>query len=316
MRPDYTLSFWPQGIMESEAERQELIVHIHFDAKYKVANLAELLKEGNQEEELDKEKTRNRKGIYKNADLLKMHAYKDAIRRTGGAYVLYPGETSVIQKGFHEIIPGLGAFPVRPSKSNSGIGDLKAFILEVIEHFINRASQREKMAYKVYDIHKKKNSNELKEALPELVGENRALIPDDTHVLVAFYKKQHLDWIIKSGLYNARANNNRGSLRLGPGEAGAKYLLLHSENETITSKLLKITETGPRVFSKQTLIDKRYPSTPSQEYYLVYKVEQIEEKEFLNRSWDITKLGVYRQGRGSALPFSITLTQLMNAVVG
>lgn len=139
MRPDYTLSFWPHGIRESEAERQELIVHIHFDAKYKVANLAELIKAGNQEEELDEEKTRNRKGIYKNADLLKMHAYKDAIRRTGGAYVLYPGETSIVQKGFHEIIPGLGAFPVRPSKLNSGIGDLKAFILEVIEHFINRA---------------------------------------------------------------------------------------------------------------------------------------------------------------------------------
>ncbi|WZL88753.1 DUF2357 domain-containing protein [Salinimicrobium sp. 3283s] len=313
MRPDYTLSFWPQGIIEAEAEKQELIVHVHFDAKYKIANLAELLKEEDQEDELDEEKTRNRKGIYKNADLIKMHAYKDAIRRTGGAYVLYPGETSVVASGFHEIIPGLGAFPVRPSKSNSGIGDLKAFILEVIEHFINRASQREKMAYKVYEIHKKK-PNELKEALPETVGENRNLIPDDTHVLVAFYKKQNWDWIIKSGLYNARANNNRGSLRLGLGEAGAKYLLLHSEKETVTNQLFKIIETGPRVFSKQTLIDKGYPSTPSQEYYLVYKVKQVKEKEFLNQSWDIAKLEGYRQGRGSALPFSVTLTELMNAV--
>lgn len=170
------------------------------------------------------------------------------------------------------------------------------------------------MAFKVYDIHKNKNSNELKEPLPELVGENRALIPDETHVLVAFYKKQNWDWIIKSGLYNARAENNRGSLRLGPGEAGAKYLLLHSENEIISSKLLKIKEVGPRVFSKQTLIEKAYPSTPSQEYYLVYQVEQVEEKEFLNRSWDISKLSGYKQGRGSALPFSVTLTDLMNVV--
>ncbi len=314
MRPDYTLSFWPYGVTEGEAEKQELIVHIHFDAKYKVANLAELLKESNQEAELNEEKTRNRKGIYKNADLLKMHAYKDAIRRTGGAYVLYPGESSVIQKGFHEIIPGLGAFPVRPSKLDNGIGDLKAFILEVIEHFINRASQREKLAYKVYNIHKNNNPNELKEALPELLGENRALIPDDTFILVAYYKKQNWDWIIKKGLYNARANDNRGSLRLGPGEAGAKYLLLHSENEVVTNKLLKVTETGPRVFSKQTLIDKGYPSTPSQEYYLVYKVEQVKELEFLNHSWDITKLKDYRHGRGSALPFSVTLTELMKAI--
>ena len=36
LRPDYTLSFWPVGIDEEEAEKQELIVHVHFDAKYKV----------------------------------------------------------------------------------------------------------------------------------------------------------------------------------------------------------------------------------------------------------------------------------------
>ena len=45
--------------------------------------------------------------------------------RTGGAYVLYPGATSEQLKGFHEIIPGLGAFCVRPSKSDDGTEDLK-----------------------------------------------------------------------------------------------------------------------------------------------------------------------------------------------
>src|SRR6056297_592624 len=122
LRPDYTLSFWPLGISEKEAEEQELIVHVHFDAKYKIANLADFLDQ-NYDNDLDEEKTENRKGIYKNADLLKMHAYKDAIRRTGGAYVLYPGDKAINQKGFHEIIPGLGAFPVKPSKTDSGIGE-------------------------------------------------------------------------------------------------------------------------------------------------------------------------------------------------
>ncbi len=315
MRPDYTLSFWPFGVTEDYAEKQELIVHIHFDAKYKIGNLTEILNKDYQEADLNDEKIQNRNGIFNKADLLKMHAYKDAIRRTGGAYVLYPGTASVIRKGFHEIIPGLGAFPVRPSKLESGIGDLKAFIIEVIDHFINRASQREKMAYKIYDIHKNSKPGNLNAALPELIGKNRALIPDDIFVLVAYYKKQHLNWILHSGLYNTRANNSRGSLRLGPGEAGAKYLLLHSEKETVTKKLLKITESGPRVFSKQTLVNKGYPSLPSQEYYLVYKIEQIKDSEFLNYSWDITKLEGFKQGRGSALPFSVTLTQLMQAVV-
>ena len=316
LRPDYTLSFWPFGISEKAAEKQELIIHVHFDAKYKIANLTDFI-EQNTTKDLDEEKTENKKGIYKNADLIKMHAYKDAIRRTGGAYVLYPGDKSLNRKGFHEIIPGLGAFPVRPSKNDSGIGELKAFILEIIEHFVNRASQREKIAFRTYDVYKNQpnKENEVNEALPEPYGENRNLIPDDTFVLVGFYKTENLDWIIKSGLYNARADSKRGSLRLGPGEAGAKYLLLHSNGETKTNLLLKITEAGPRVFSKKTLIDKGYPSVPSQEYYLVYKVEEITDFELQNQKWDITKLDKHKQGRGSALPFSVTLTELMNVKV-
>ncbi len=316
LRPDYTLSFWPFGISEKEAEKQELIVHVHFDAKYKIANLTDFI-EQNISKDLDEEKTENKKGIYKNADLIKMHAYKDAIRRTGGAYVLYPGDKSINQKGFHEIIPGLGAFPVRPSKNDSGIGELKAFILEIIEHFVNRASQREKIAFRTYDVYKNEPNTEniVKEALPETYGVNRNLIPDDTFVLVGFYKTENLHWILESGLYNARADSKRGSLRLGPGEAGAKYLLLHSNGETKTSRLLKITEIGPRVFSKKTLIDKEYPSEPSQEYYLVYKVEEITDVELQNQKWDITKLDKHKQGRGSALPFSVTMTDLMKVKV-
>jgi predicted component of viral defense system (DUF524 family) len=316
LRPDYTLSFWPFGISEKAAEKQELIIHVHFDAKYKIANLTDFI-EQNTTKDLDEEKTENKKGIYKNADLIKMHAYKDAIRRTGGAYVLYPGDKSLNRKGFHEIIPGLGAFPVRPSKNDSGIGELKDFILEIIEHFVNRASQREKIAFRTYDVYKNQphKENEVNEALPEPYGENRNLIPDDTFVLVGFYKTKNLDWIIKSGLYNARADSKRGSLRLGPGEAGAKYLLLHSSGETKTSRLLKITEIGPRVFSKKTLIDKGYPSEPSQDYYLVYKVEEISDVELQNQKWDITKLDKHKQGRGSALPFSVSMTELMKVKV-
>ena len=316
MRPDYTLSLWPDGTSEKEAEEQELIVHIHFDAKYKVANLSDLLND-ELAEDIDSEKKDNRKGIYKNADLLKMHAYKDAIRRTGGAYVLYPGYTSVRKKGFHELIPGLGAFPVRPSKKNNGMSELKDFIFKVIQHFINRASQRERIAYRRYDVYKNKpqEDDEVNESLPETLGHNRNLIPDDTSILVGFCEKDKLNWITKNGLYNARADSKRGSLRLGPGEAGAKYLLLHIRGETKTNRLFKITETGPRVFSKQTLIDRGYPTEPKRGYYLVYRISKEVEQELANHTWDITKLDDYKPGRGSALPFSVTLAELMKTKV-
>lgn len=316
MRPDYTLSIWPAAINEIQAEKEELIVHIHFDAKYKVENFGDFLQQQSDEQFLD-EKIENRKGIYKNADLLKMHAYKDAIRRTGGAYVLYPGNEETIQRGFHEIVPGLGAFPVRPSKTDSGITKLKAFITDVIEHFVNRASQRERLAFRTYDIFKDKPDNEniLLESLPEASGDNRALLPSEVTVLVGYYKKEQFDWIVKSGLYNARAEDDRGSLRLGPDETGAKYLLLHGEKELQSGKLFKIVETGPRVFSKSTLLKNKYPTVPSQEYYLVYKVSQFIEKEFENRKWDISKLDEYRNGRASVLPFAVTLAQLLKAEV-
>lgn len=316
LRPDYTLSIWPTGIKEEQAEKEELIVHIHFDAKYKVENFADFLNQQS-DDELLKEKSENRKGIYKNADLLKMHAYKDAIRRTGGAYVLYPGIEKTIRRGFHEIVPGLGAFPVRPSKIDSGTTEIKAFITDVISHFINRASQRERLAFRTYDIFKDKPANEdiLHENLPEAFGVNRMLLPSEVTVLVGYYKNEQFDWIVKSGLYNARAEDDRGSLRLGPGETGAKYLLLHGEKELQSGKLFKIVETGPRVFSKSTLLKNKYPTVPSQEYYLVYKVSQFIEKEFENRKWDISKLEKYRDGRASVLPFAVTLSQLLKAEI-
>jgi predicted component of viral defense system (DUF524 family) len=312
LRPDYTLSFWPFGISEQEAEKQELIVHVHFDAKYKIANLNDIF-EQNIDNELDIEKIKNRKGIYKNADLLKMHAYKDAIRRTGGAYVLYPGDKSLNRKGFHEIIPGLGAFPVKPSKTGSGIGELKAFILEIIEHFLNRASQREKIAFRTFDIYKNppEYGNEVKETLPESYNDNRDLIPDNTFVLVGYYNSQEqYKWIKQSGLYNFRMGSGTGSLILDKETVSSKYLLLHTIGDTESGDLWKIVRRGPKVFSKEDLIKKGYPS-PSKDNYLVIQIEQVTDKEFKNVTWNFKNLRNYSTGRASAFPFTTSLTELM-----
>lgn len=312
LRPDYTLSFWPSGIKESEAEKQELIVHVHFDAKYKIANLKDFL-EQNVENDLNEEKVENRKGIYKNADLLKMHAYKDAIRRTGGAYVLYPGDKSINQKGFHEIIPGLGAFPVKPSKSDSGIGELKAFILEIIDHFINRASQREKIGFQTFDIYKNppKSDNEVREPLPETYGTNRDLIPDDTYVLVGFYNsEEQYEWIKRNRMYNFRMGSGTGSLVLDKETVSSKYLLLHTTADKASGDLWKIVSRGPRVFSKVDLIRKGYPS-PSQDNYLVIQLEPVTDPEFEYVSWNFRNLKNYSTGRASAFPFTTNLTELM-----
>ena len=312
MRPDYTLSFWPYGITDEEAEIQELIVHIHFDAKYKIANLTDLLSKTSNID-ADAEKEDNRKGIYKNADLLKMHAYKDAIRRTGGAYVLYPGDSSIKKKGFHEIIPGLGAFPVCPSKRDDGIGELKAFILEVIEHFINRASQREKLAFRTFDIYKNPPDadNEVREFLPETYNANRSLIPDNTFVLIGYYNSpEQYDWILKNKLYNFRMGSKTGSLILDKETISAEFLLLHTSGDSNSGDLWRIISRGPRVFSKDDLVKKGYPS-PSQDNYLVFRLESVTDLEFDKVKWDFRKLSNYSKGRASAFPFTTSLSELM-----
>lgn len=315
LRPDYTLSFWPFGISDLEAEHQELIVHIHFDAKYKIANLSEIINE-HDDEDLNEEKIEQRKGVYKNADLLKMHAYKDAIRRTGGAYVLYPGSDELKRKGFHEIIPGLGAFPVRPSKTDSGIGHLKSFILEIINHFVNRTSQREKIAYRAFDIYKNppSSSDEVREILPENFGENRDLMADETFVLVGFYNsnEQH-EWIKKSKLYNFRMGSGKGSLILDKETVSPKYLLLHTKGDKSSNDLWKIVSRGPKVFSKYNMKKIGYPKDidEMQENYLIIELEEVSEKEFKNITWNFRELKNYSSKRSSAYPFTASVSELM-----
>ncbi|QCE41562.1 DUF2357 domain-containing protein [Psychroserpens sp. NJDZ02] len=314
LRPDYTLSIWPTKLKETEAEAKDQIVHIHFDAKYKIANINQILGTETNEESLNNEKKENLKGIYKNADLLKMHAYKDAIRRTSGAYVLYPGETNKPIRGFHEVLPGLGAFPIKPSENENETIYLENFIKEVLNHFLNSASQRENIAHKSYTIYKNDKPNEVSEPIPEYLDTDKRqkLIPDDTNVLVGFYNNQNqYNWISKKGLYNFRMGSGNGSLVLDKETVSAKYLLLHTHKDKSSGNLWKIVSKGPKVFSKANLIKKGY-ANPSQDYYLIIELEKVDLTEFGNNKWDFRKLENYNSGNASAKPFTTTITELMN----
>nr|WP_321230546.1 DUF2357 domain-containing protein [uncultured Psychroserpens sp.] len=310
MYPDYTLSFWPEGISEETAEAEELIVHIHFDAKYKVNYSGKFEDSRTDEEEAE------RKGDYKNVDLFKMHAYKDAIRRTGGAYILYPGNNNEdIKRGFHEIIPGLGAFALRPSETNNGSEALNSFIDKIISHLLNRASQRENIAHKSYTIHKNDKPNKISEPIPEYFN-GKKLIPDDAYVLVGFYNSEiQYDWISKKEMYNFRMGSGNGSLVLDKATVSAKYLLLHTHGEQSSGDLWKIVSKGPKVYSRLNLEKKGYPkATKASDYerhYLIIMLEKVNLSEFGNNNWDFRKLKNYNSGNASAKPFTTTLTELI-----
>ncbi len=333
LRPDYTLSIWPEYIgSEKEAEEKELITHIHFDAKYKVKNFYELItkSEGAElsikenEDLIKEEEDEIVKGTFKNQDLLKMHAYKDAIRRTAGAYVLYPGEgEDKPLRGFHELIPGLGAFVIKPNKNESDNEYLKKFILKVIDNFMDRASQRENTAFKIYDIHKNpkvdylddgETPNILNEPFPEYITEKK-LIPDETFVLIGYYKnKEHLNWILKTNFYNFRTGKGKGSLPLGFKEVSACYIVLHGLGETQTNKIFKLKDNGPKIWSKENLQKEGYPTIPNGDLYIMYEIEKESSNEFNNAKFDIRRLPNFASFRDSPKPISVTISELMGVI--
>ena len=321
LRPDYTLSVWPAMLIEEEAEKQELIVHIHFDAKYKVTQFQ--IQTSTDNDLIEQEENNERKGIYKNADLLKMHAYKDAIRRSGGAYVLYPGTEKKEIRGFHEIIPGLGAFSINPTSHNNDISELSKFIDLVIDHLLDRASQRENISHKTHQIYQfdKEDDNILHEPIPEYLN-GKKLIPDDTFVLVGYATtNERFNWYEENGKYIFRMDEEMGSLELNNEVVNAKYLLLRRSGEATASDLYEIKSRGPKVFSTLHLNKLNYPpSKKPKDYYLAIEIEKVTAPEFQNVSWDFKELEEYKKIQETiknpyskvGMPFTVSLTKLMN----
>lgn len=322
MRPDYTLSIWPGEISMEQAEREDLIVHIHFDAKYRVNKIdlgeEDSMSEDQLSEALLNEKKEQEEGIYKRADLLKMHAYKDAIRRTSGAYILYPGTIEHHLKGFHEIIPGLGAFCLTPSNCDEELLSLQIFLLKIIGHMHDRTSQRERMAYYTNMVYNTP-SKLVQEQMPEPAGENRDFLPDETWVVMGYVKNEkHLEWIRKTGLYNFRTGTQKGSLRLSRNLVSSRYLLLHAHGESI--EFVRLADEGPRVFRRSDLLRLGYPPSDDEEekkddIYIVYRLElERTEPEWAQYKWDINKV-TNKKGNMIAVPEPLKLSDLIKKAI-
>ena len=318
MRPDYTLSIWPGEISIDQAEREDLIVHIHFDAKYRVNKIDlgvdDSMNDEQMSEALLNEKKEQEEGIYKRADLLKMHAYKDAIRRTSGAYILYPGTVQRRLKGFHEIIPGLGAFCLTPSNYDEELITLQVFLLKIVEHMLDRTSQRERMSYYINNVYNTP-SKSVREEMPEPAGDNRDFLPDETWVVLGYVKNdKQLEWIRKTGLYNFRTGTQNGSIRLSRNLVSSRYLLLHAHGESI--QFVRLADEGPRVFRRSDLLRKGYPPSDNEEkkkddIYIVYRLEPNNtEPEWVQYHWQISEV-TDNKGNRSAVPEPVKLSDLM-----
>ncbi|MHB8692925.1 MAG: DUF2357 domain-containing protein [Solirubrobacteraceae bacterium] len=212
MRPDCSLRLRPGGL-GTDIAPDDLAVWLHFDAKYRVEFAAEqfALPDERDGEIAAEAEAVERLARSKREDLLKMHAYRDAIRRSAGAYVLYPGdEQRTPFMEHHEVLPGLGAFPLRPGGAGAvGAAALDRFLEDVVDHVADRATQHERSRFWRTVIHRVVPARSDRDRrLPEL-----SVPPSDAPVLCGYLRgRPHRRWVDSSGLYNVRAGDSRGSV--------------------------------------------------------------------------------------------------------
>ena len=262
LHPDYTLTFWPEDLTEAEAERQELLVHVHFDAKYRVEDIEGLFGPPD-EDDADEDDAKN-PGNYKRQDLLKMHAYRDAIKRSQGAYVLYPGRANaaVRLKGFHEILPGLGAFGVAPDENGvaQGLESLELFLDEVLAHLGNRTTAQERVSYHVAESYTLREEpvqyGSLRLQETDIFGtEYRALPPAEHMVLTAWFENEAQRKLAQAenGFAYVRLGRRSGSLHVHPNISKTRHVLLRTHGPSVAPGLLVLRESGFRIFTRTQL---------------------------------------------------------------
>jgi hypothetical protein len=277
VRPDCSLH-----ISTSDALGAYDDVWLHFDAKYRVHDVYEVF--GQVVGENDPEITRS---YALTDDLLKMHTYRDAIKRTAGSYVLYPGQAPDPPKSrfqrYHEILPGIGAFALRPTASGSTSIDtesvLQQFIQDVIEHVSTRGTGLERADYwtqRTYAV-------DADSVPPTSV---LAEPPADTLILIGFVKSQeHWAWIQETGLYNLRADDRPGRVDLSSRMFDARFLLLHGR-EGFLPRLVSLT-TEIYVRSADELVETGYPTPGGSRYVCVRLADWIDESGIrrLSNEW-------------------------------
>lgn len=296
MRPDYSLLISPA---DGEPATFEPVL-IHFDAKYRVDFVQEIFGAEDEEEASQATTSIERGGVLR-SDLLKMHAYRDAIRRTAGAYVLYPGgeseEIGLQYPEYHELLPGLGAFVLRPTETGnaSGAPALTGFISDVLDHVATRMTKHERGRYWLEDAYGESGSG----------GSVRVFAPTpDTSVLLGFVKsRKHWTWIRDRKTYNVRAEGRRGGVHAGTALLQSQFLLLYSPGIGEVA-LARVVSDASEV-SMNGMVAMGYPE-PNGNYWCV-QLQWIEQEDWTRgiSAWAIDSY-VTGLGLSTGVPVSVT----------
>lgn len=266
MRPDITLSFIPSDSLTYPSEP----THVHFDAKYRVQALEEIF--GAQSNALISEPSSEvHTSTVRRDDLLKMHAYRDAIRRTAGAYVLYPGTGDEPEnfREYHELLPGLGAFVLRPTQEGipSGAHAVRAFIDGVLDQAASRFSQHERSTFWQTEVYG-----------PERLTGWYDEPLSQASVLLGYVKSQeHWEWVRQTRTYNVRTPPRVGGVPRDAALLQSQLLLLYCP---VTGDLELFRIVGEaEIVSAEAMSRSGYPE-PQGSYWCV-QVSRLAHRNWL-----------------------------------
>ncbi len=240
-RPDYTLAIFPAVYKEAQAIRLGEVSFIHFDAKYRVTDITSLFgKENLDSDDFSEQKKAETVNTYNRGDLLKMHTYNDAIHKTIGSYVLYPGTSNKENefKVYDELLPGVGAFAIRPGdKENAGGETLKKFISDIIE-FKSKDSTRQ--------YRKEYFENMVIQSPSEKNAAKMAESSNIEYQMIGFIRNEYLSFLQKNGHIPTSLENfnNRDSFEFYfyfYAIKNGKVYTIHKE--TNKAKYLRVTTT-------------------------------------------------------------------------
>jgi predicted component of viral defense system (DUF524 family) len=307
MRPDASVRVRPLSHLPDLTDQGDLDLWLHFDAKYRLEaardQFALALDDAESAQEAE---VVERTATTKREDLLKMHAYRDAIRRSAGAYVLYPGDDrSPPLREFAEVLPGLGAFVLRPGSAGEAQGraELTVFLEAVLMHAAERASQHERDRYwraRVYAGPRVADGKSSR--LPNLTAP-----PSDTLVMFGYLRSErHERWVRRVGTYNVRAGDRRGALGPDASELRAEWLLLYRDNG---SPSLWIRDGSWFVQTREQLIELGYPNPRGQVYLCAPVVERQDAPSWLDETRVEQVTRAIRGPKGA--PFAISWGELL-----
>jgi hypothetical protein len=310
MRPDASIRVRPLSHLPHLTDQGDLDLWLHFDAKYRLDAAGDQFTreaEGDAEAAEEAEIT-ERVSTTKREDLLKMHAYRDAIRRSAGAYVLYPGhDRSPPFREFAEVLPGLGAFVLRPGTDSEAHGrkELTMFLEAVLVHAAERASQHERDRYWRARVYATPQAGQLRSSrLPDLTAP-----PRDTLVLCGYMRgDRHETWIRRVGMYNVRAGDRAGALGPDAYELQAEWLLLYRDSG---SRTLWTRDGSWFVQTREQLVDLGYPN-PGGPVYLCAPIAECADAPAWLDDIRVDALGS-AAGRRRGAPFAVSWAELLES---